>query len=279
MSEPSLRDVQLWMKSRIQPGQDHAQSGVHEPTFRLQRGVAGEKRLAVYASGYLDRSRQGLAETYPAVEHILGRSTFARLSFEYAERHPSHDYNLSAVGRGLPDFLIAHTLTKRLPFLPDLARLEWAITQAFHAHEAPPMDKAALQAISPDQWGSMRLVFQKSVHGIVSDWPILELWKARTEARESIDIDLVNHPQRVLVRREGTRVHCEALEAESFALLEALLIGQSVSEACECLLRQNPKAELPVREWFMRWTQTGMLIGCEPAADSVSDTRVANTGV
>lgn len=258
----SLRDVQRWMKARIQPGTSPSARG-GDTLLNPQRNTPGLQRLAVYAGGYLARTQQALAEVYEAVHHVLGPGTFAQLSQAYAQQHPSRDYNLSLVGRHLPAFLTTYVLTQRLPFLPDLARLEWLVCQAFHAAQQSPLAASQLPVAPLKVWERARLHFQPAVGLLTSAWPVLDIWQARTRPRAEINIDLVDRPQRVLVFREGVHVRCELVEAWQHALLEGLLAGWPLGEVCGALADQAPDGALPVTEWFARWAALGLIVRCE----------------
>jgi hypothetical protein len=112
MSEPSLLDVQRWLRGKIRPT-----SGPYMPSeapsirLRPQRGIPGVERLSIYATGLLARTREALAEAYEAVHHLLGGRAFDALAHAYARQHPSHDYNLSEVGREFAGFLATARVT------------------------------------------------------------------------------------------------------------------------------------------------------------------------
>ncbi len=261
MSEPSLRDVQQWMKSRIRPGQaggTQAATGLLNP----QRGTPGEDRLAVYATGYLVRMREALAEVYEAVAHVLGEEEFSSLAKAYAARYPSHDYNLSLAGRHLPDLLNSSPLSRDPPFLPDLARLEWQGCEAFHAFHQPPMDLRQFATLPLEAWGEACVVFQPSVGVIESAWPILDLWTARQQPRDRVSVELINRPQRILVFRRGVQVACALLDAAQHQVVTALLAGRPLGAACDALASQTEEP-LPLGEWFAQWVRDGLILRCE----------------
>ena len=227
-----------------------------------QRGTPGTERLVVYAEGYQVRIQQALAELYPAIRHILGGKTFAAMSEAYAARHPSHDTNLSFMGRYLPEFLVTYSLTRELPFIADLARLEWLVSRAFHAFDQPPLDPAQLSTRSPDQWERLRFAFQPSIGLVASSSPVLDLWEARNRPRADINIDLVNRPQRVLVSRRDLQVRCELIEPPQYAVLEGLLGGQTLGAVCRTLSERSRRESLAIQQWFARWRQAGFIVGC-----------------
>lgn len=261
MPDPSLRDIQRWIKAGIRSGPGGPAGVPLAAMLNPQRGVAGVERLQVYAGGYLARTHEALSEVYEAVRHILGNTTFSTMAHEYAARYPSHDYNLSLRGRQLPDFLDGHRLSQSLPFLPDLARLEWHIVQSVHAAQDPPINPARLSAMSLDQWGQTTLRFQPSVGLMVSAWPILDIWVARTGPRSNVDIDLVNRPQRVLIFRHELEVRCELLEPQQASLLEGLLAGEPLGIVCGRLAQADKT--LPIQQWFTSWIQAGLVAACE----------------
>ena len=225
-----------------------------------QRGTAGQERLAVYAGGYVERTRQALADIYEAVAHVVGSRRFAELAQTYARRYPSHEYNLSLRGRHLAEFLIGHPLSHRLPFLPDLARLEWLIAQAFHAFDEPPLEPLRVAGLSLDQWEQRRIAFQPSVGCLASPWPVRDLWDARTRPVSEISIDVVNRPQRVLIFRKDLRVMCELMEEGPFRMLAALRRGATLGEACRTLAEWARESDPPVAAWCSAWVQRGLVV-------------------
>lgn len=243
------------MKGRIRPGA--APPDAAGAILNPQRGAVGEARLAVYADGYQARIRESLQELYEAVRQVLGQAAFGELARAYASAHRSRDYNLLLAGRDLPEFLNGWPRTRELPFLPDLARLEWAVCQAFHATDGPALDASRPAALPPEAWPRIRLALQPSVRLVASDWPVLEIWAARSQPRETIAIDLKGRPQRVLVHRQGLRVRCEAIAPAPFALLEALRDGEPLERAC-AKLAQTPADPAVIQAWFAGWMRAGL---------------------
>src|SRR5204862_202259 len=72
--------------------------------------------------------------------------------------HPPWHPSLRYSGQHLPRFLLAHRLTRERPFLPALARLEWAILESFDAPDAPALTAGDLEDIPPGRWAKARFV-------------------------------------------------------------------------------------------------------------------------
>src|SRR5262249_40537163 len=109
------------------------------------------ERMRIYIDGYPARVHDALAESYPAIAHLVGADAFSALAQRYAAAVPLRSYNLTHAGAQLPAFLSGDAVTHDWPYLPDLARLEWSVARAFHADEREPLDLRALEW-SVDDW-------------------------------------------------------------------------------------------------------------------------------
>ncbi len=253
----SLVEVQRLMKSAIQPNGGEEAATRLGPFLNPQRGVPGKDRISTYSSGYLARIAEALEEIYEAVKFVLGKEAFMEMAEDYASHHPSRDYNLSFAGRHLPEYLLHSRFVEKLPFLPDLAELEWRVSQSFHAFEAPPFDSSSLAGSSAEEWESLRFSFQPSVSVLSSPWPVLEIWNARKHPVKELNVDLINRPQDVLVFRKGAEVQCELLTAQQTRLLQGLLAGRALGEICEALADTAEEA-IPLSDWFGGWVANGL---------------------
>lgn len=262
MNSPSLKNVQRWMRAKIREGKTDSPPATEPVELNPQRSHAGEDRLPVYAGGYRARTRESLAESFEAIANVIGDKQFGELSKAYAQNFPSHDYNLSLMGRHLPEFLIKYSLTEKLPFLPDLAILEWCVALAFHAKLNPPVDPSMLNKVSINEWDKARFSFQPSVFVVRSSWPIGDIWETRAKPREEIDIDIASRPQNLLIFRDQFRVICKLVDVTQAEILQLLLDGQPLGSACSRIAAQE-EHPIFVTEWFGSWIQSGLITNIE----------------
>jgi hypothetical protein len=95
------------------------------------------------------RLHDALGEQFPAVVRLVGAARFHALVHRYLRAAGLCSYNLNEAGAEMSAFLRADALGVELPFLADLAELEWAVVRAFHATDEPPLAAARLAAIDP----------------------------------------------------------------------------------------------------------------------------------
>ena len=71
-----------------------------------------------------------------------------------------------------------------LPYLPDVARLEWLRHAAYHAADAEPMQAGALGGAPPEQAGNILLRLHPSAGRLSSDYPVVSIWETNTADAE-----------------------------------------------------------------------------------------------
>lgn len=259
---PTLRELQQWMAGLIFDAERlSSDQKTLAALITVPDGCDPTARLRVYANGYPARLEEALAETFPAVQHVVGAGAFAALVHRFADAVPLHSYSLSDAGEQLPDFLRSDPVTSNLPFLPDLARLEWHVARAFHATDDAPFDPSPVADWSLEDWERAVLRFQPWVALVESDFPVREIWECSETPVDQIDIDLRDRADHVLVRRDGFAVVCESLDAAEADALSQFLKGQTLGTVMAGLLTRG-EAPTNVTIWFVRWASLRMIAGC-----------------
>lgn len=237
------------------------------------RPVSPDVALGVYAGGYPARIDEALADSYTAVRSFVGNEEFSRMTARFVRARRPTSYNLNDAGAGFHRFLRGEPSTRRLPFLPDLAELEWRIAEAFHAPQETPLAPAALAAWTPEQWERAVLSFQPAIAVVSSRWPILDLWRRRTQDGDA-DTAWTGPAERkaehVLVRRAGLEIKLDLLTLEEGAALTLLMAGNPLGRVLElCSIAEIDGTT--VSGWFSRWAMLGLITACrmddEPAGE------------
>jgi hypothetical protein len=262
MQASQLRDLQRRMAGLILEPAALNREATTDFVRPPPHGTAAE-RLGAYVNGYPARLREALEDTYPALRHLLGASTFGDLILRHRHALPAGGWDLGTVGRGLPSFLAQDELAFHLPFVADLARLEWAVQVAFHARLSEPLRPGTFATLTDSgDWRRTRLKFQAGVAVVESAWPIRDLWEARRTPREAIDVDLRGRPDSVCVHRVDFRVACESIDPRHAAVLKGLLAGETLATALASLTDEDAPL---LATWTAGWMQQGLVVGAEPA--------------
>jgi hypothetical protein len=191
-------------------------------------------RIAIYRNNALGYYRKALAATYPVVRRLVGAPFFNAASDAFVRAYPSRRGDVNRYGGELARFLGAYPPAQELPYLPDVARLEWAIDQANIAVDAPPFDPAQLRAIPEHALGELRFVLHPSAQFVVSAYPIFHIWQVNQAGHAGDDrVDLGEGGDALLVLRATDGIAIERLAASEHAFLAALAGNRSLNDAME----------------------------------------------
>jgi hypothetical protein len=209
-------------------------SGVEAQVRDTGRPPFAATRVAVYRNAVRASQRGALAAVFPVVEQLVGTAFFNEAADQCLARHPSTSGDLHDLGAAFPDFLREYSHAAELPYLGDLAALEWALDRAFHAADATPITVQALAQLPADALDRLVLAPAPGVALIESAWPIHTLWRAHQPgAALPSDFILDQGGETVAVYREGYECVAEILDPPSAALLATSLAGRPLARALE----------------------------------------------
>jgi uncharacterized protein (UPF0276 family) len=209
-------------------------------------------RLAVYRGNLAGSWTRALAGAFPVVAQLVGDAFFAALAREYGRRHPAAEADLHAFGAGFAAFLDGFPHVADLPYLPDMARLEWLLHRAYYAADAAPLAPAALACVDPETFGQCRLPRHPAAAVFASRWAVVPLWQAHRPGSGVPFPDDVARPSQGLVYRLGWEPDVLALEAADCRALGALEEGATVAEALDEALAIDAGFDLAPRlgQWM-----------------------------
>jgi hypothetical protein len=136
------------------------------------------ERVEVYANGYFYRLLDVLKEDFPATLAVVGPDNFHNLVTGYLVEYPPTEPSLYYAGRNFADYLSTHPLRERRPFLADLARLERATLESFHAADAPALEADAIRSLAPAAWPALVMRAHPATRLVACAWRVDEVLRA-----------------------------------------------------------------------------------------------------
>lgn len=209
-----------------------AADGCTECAYVRGDGVSAPQRLAIYRGNVFDNYRQALRAVYPVVCRLVGDRFFEGMADEYIRRCPSLTGDLNDYGAALADFLGTFSPARSLPYLADVARLEWLVDQAFHAADHAALDVERLAALPPEQLGELRFRMHPACRLFESAYPVARIWQVnQTQWTGDPAVDLDLGGERLLVHRDGYAVALRPLSAGELAMLTGIAAGRAFGDA------------------------------------------------
>ncbi len=228
--------------------------------IRSQDNLGFEQGLAAYQGSVMGKLTRALEEIYPVCCRLVGPEFFAAMSRVYVRQHPSRSPDLGDYGSQLPSFLEQFEPAAALPYLPDVARLEWSWHRAFNAMDQPGLDFQALGSIPQEQWGQIRFELPHSSVLLASRYPIHRIWQAnQPDNAESAQVNLDQAGAQLLIWRDRLETRIDLPNEADWQLLQAFAAGHPFGEICAQFLDQEPTLDVATR--LPVWVQRGWIAG------------------
>ena len=207
-------------------------------------GVVGHsatavRGLAAYVANAGAAAERALASNYPTVQALVGHESFAQLARAlWRRRHPARG-DLGWFSEALPDFLDQDELLPDVPYLSDVARLDWVVSRAEVAADVDA-DPQSFHALALDPAHKLYAVLAPGAELLGSSWPVATVWQAHHEAVHAAD-PFVAAREAIAARRAecawvwraGWQVRVERASPQSAAFVRSLLRQDSLGEALD----------------------------------------------
>ncbi|UTD25733.1 DUF2063 domain-containing protein [Bradyrhizobium sp. WD16] len=207
-------------------------------------GQPSPRRFAVYRNNVVAGLTQALRDAFPAVHRIVGADFFRAMAHPYVVMEPPRTPILLDYGEGFPGFIADFAPAAVLPYLADVARIERAWSEAYHAPEAMPLDPATIMSIAPDALPAMSLVLHPSLRVVRSRFPALTIWQMNVGDGVAGPIDWTAGGEDVLVVRSSAEVEACVIVAGSAEFIRALGAGAPVVAALAAALQADSSFDL-----------------------------------
>ncbi len=229
----SLLELQRAMRSALLAVTDAPPSTV------LGGALTAAARGRIYRNNVLGNLTGALRLTFPAVERLVGADFFAAAAARFIPATPPVSADLYEYGAAFPAFLAAFEPAQGIAYLPDVARLEWAVNQALHAPFASVLTAEALLGVSGQQQADLRFVAHPSLSLLALGHPAKAIWEAvltedaqaRADRLSAIDIAAGGDVLAVLRGADGLALL--RLSPTAFDFARALSDGRCLADALD----------------------------------------------
>ena len=210
------------------------------------------KRLNIYQHNTKTTLTNALASLYPVVSNIVGAPFFLALAAQYIAATPSRSGDLHDYGANFADFFSGYAPLDELPYLADVAKLEWRWHVAFHAANAAAFDVTRLQKIPAEAVGALQFRLSPTVSLITSAYPLLQIWSFNMPnaepdyiaASSDSSIDWEIDEAYFVVSRSDNTVEIRELPHAAYTFLAALRAKSCLANALDAALSLDSQFDL-----------------------------------
>ena len=251
------------------PGSNQSTGALHHLHTQLEMH-ASRGLMAYQANGHALAERCLLA-AYPVIAQLIGAESFNALARDLWHKHPPRCGDLAQWGDALPGFLATSEQLADVPYLADVARVEWALHRAASAADADT-DLPSFARLSSEDPEALTLRLAPGTVLLTSAWPVVSVVTAHTageptlaEAGRRLRKGL---GETAVVWRQGWRPCVAACPSNVPGVLQALLAGATLTEA----LVQAP-ADFDFSDWLTQAVHSGLVTGVTDATNPAPQTE------
>jgi hypothetical protein len=167
------------------------------------------KRYAVYRNNVVVSLINALADGHPVVQQLVGEAFFRAMAGVFVRAHPPSSPVMAWYGKGFADFIAEFPPVAHLPYLADVARLEWFRQEAWHSEDCTALSaedfaKSITPAlVEPERLTQTTLGLHPALRVLISAHPAVSIWHAHQGDNADInwdDIDLSQAEAALIVR-------------------------------------------------------------------------------
>jgi Putative DNA-binding domain len=206
-------------------------------------GFTPDERFSIYRTNVLSRLSETLTAAFPVVRRIVGPECFDYAAHTFIDEHLPSEACLSAYGIQFPDFLKSFSAVSQLPYLPDVARLEWSISQVVRAAPEDWLPITRLGDLSADPAGA-RLRLTHCVQYLASDFRIDQIWMAH-QVNDDSGSWRIDSGKAYLTVHACESLRLDVIPKAVWAFRSHLADGHTLGNATAVALDIDPKFDIP----------------------------------
>ena len=229
-------------------------------------GASAEARLGAYRSIVVGGHLAALAKAYPVLRQVLGDRYFDHLLEGLVTRLGSDERDLNRYGAFLPG--TRDTLQREreeladMPYLADLARLEWAVHESTLSRDDPTCDWQGFAAPPPAARSGSTLILSDALRLLTVDWPVDTIW-ASHRGRPAQDKRRKGSIRLCVYRSGRFDAEVARITGADLRLLERIGRGARIAELESSRNRQADNVVRTIMVWIGRGWIAGYDLGRE----------------
>ena len=206
-------------------------------------GKRADRRYDVYRNNVTVSLIDALAAVYPAVQRITGVEFFRAMARFHVRAAPPRSPLLFEYGREFPAFVSSYEYARSMPWLGDVAAIERAWLDAYHAADAAPLSADGFGSVPLERLADAVFITHPATRIVRSRFAAVTIFAANRGEGPVEPID-ASVPEDALITRPDAEIVVRHLPEGGAVFLRALMAGQPLGEAAAAALASSPSFDI-----------------------------------
>ena len=214
------------------------------PGLTTWNGSDPARRFAVYRNNVIVSLVDALADTFAVTQELVGETFFRAMARVFAYANPPTSRLLAFYGEAFPGFVERFPPAAGVPYLADVARLEFLRVRAYHAADVAPVRTEDIAAVltDADTLPHLNLTIHPSLGVLDSTSAVVSLWAAHQGVGDLATV-VPGVPETALVLRDGLDVEVLEIPHAAGVFIDALRRGETLGGAMESAQAVDPELD------------------------------------
>lgn len=234
--------------------------GLSEPlkhTIEHRSEAALNERFSIYQNNVFYSLTTALADLYPTIKKLVGEEFFNGTANAYIRQNPPTQAAMVYFGSTFPQFLLEFEHTQSMPYLSDVAQLELARHQAYHAANTPALDAEFFTQVNAEAFEQSTVEFHPSVALLDSNFPIFTIWQSNQELKvgEEANTEMestankqgtinLDEPEWLIVVRHNYEIVVFNIDYATYLFYTMMMKKKSIIEAANAMQQKENKSDI-----------------------------------
>ena len=238
-----LKDLQKQFKEII----FNEKSSLLLSALDSNRSISASDSLEIYRQSIFTTLTETLQSVFVTVEALVGKEFFSVMAEAYIKQFPSLSGDLAHYGEKFSVFIADFEAVNHLPYLAEVAQLDWSYHEVFYEESPASFDWESLGAIREEEYQIIKFHLSPASRLLKFRFPIFRIWKFCQDDSDEKSIDLFSNTEQaeyLLVIRRNLEGYFEKITPGEFALLSAFKEGMLFEHACNNALKEEPNLDI-----------------------------------
>ncbi len=189
-----------------------------------------EKQLRIYREQSIENLHRQMTRIFLICQRLLSPLEFKVACAQYFLSSPPNSIDPMAFAEGFPSYLEEYTTEQDLPYLADVATLDFGCYQSKQAMEANAVSSKVFTDLAPQQLANRRVQLHPSCYWMASPYALYDVWHRFNSSLPAKAGNFLKAQEIIIIRPKFT-VEVHKIDPGFIKTLDSLDAGNTLNQA------------------------------------------------